>query len=410
MRQIAFLIYFVISIVAWRQLEADSLPAMRRNTDKEWGNYIQALASLTFHTQTWDDQLERKQSNDTKDLMIFSEEEAAHLWMKVARYLNFSPKNDKINQQQARLKQARLDYDQAYDFLNQQNKHKALQAIVKASESLLQLWEEACEEENPSFLDFCRIGAYRPFLSKQLDPHLETNPYISKKIKRNIRPYLIPLGHPMRRNLERIFSSSRATTNEKTLKQAGFEIIAPQRPRSFIIVARHPLLSRYLVKLYLDNTLKQKSHKPSWQWLVLRCQGADKISRIIKDKRIKHFVVAKKWIYCLPPEPSPPQDDAHTRHLAILLVKDMNLVHNEVNLYAWSHSITTEHLEELYMIISRARGSSYRPDNINYTKQKKFAFIDTEYPSHGPDYKRIRPYLNREMRDYWDKLVKRGGF
>jgi hypothetical protein len=87
----------------------------------------------------------------------------------------------------------------------------------------------------------------------------------------------------------------------------------------------------------------------------------------------------------------------------------MNLTSKAQNLAAWKSLITGEHLKELYKIISYAKGSSYRPDNITYSVDGKFAFIDTEYPKAHPDYKSIRKYLSREMQAEWDKIVKNGG-
>ena len=67
----------------------------------------------------------------------------------------------------------------------------------------------------------------------------------------------------------------------------------------------------------------------------------------------------------------------------VLLVDDMDLVSKQENEVAWKSMITREHLNELYLIITRAGGSSYRPDNIWLTKHGKFAFVDTEYPKNN---------------------------
>lgn len=241
---------------------------------------------------------------------------------------------------------------------------------------------------------------------KRSDSHLEKNPYILDSMKKRIRPYLISSRHPMKKNLDLLFSRKRITRDQETFENAGFDIIA-SRPRSFIIVARHAALPGYLVKVNLDTTLERKRKRESWEWFVFRCEGAKKIREVIKKKKFKHFVVADKWIYCLPPRPSPPKDPSHTRHLVILLAKDMNLVSKKDNLEAWKKNITKSHLKELYTIISHAKGSSYRASNISYTHTGHFAFIDTEYPFEGPDFEGIRPYLNSEMRAYWDKLISK---
>ena len=180
-------------------------------------------------------------------------------------------------------------------------------------------------------------------------------------------------------------------------------------PRSYISVARHPEMPHYLVKVYFDTVLQEKRNRASWEWLVQRCEGVRKVQQVIRDKHIHNFEAAKKWIYCLPPEPSPPKDRLHMRHFALLLVTDMDLVPKELNHFAWKNYITEEHLDELYLIISRAKGSSYRPDNIAYTNKGNFAFIDTEYPAQGPDFRSIRRYLSSEMRAYWDRVVSNGG-
>jgi hypothetical protein len=236
----------------------------------------------------------------------------------------------------------------------------------------------------------------------------EKNPSIPDSIKKEMQPYVIPDTHPMKRRLDAIFLKIRATQDERTFFNCGFTPISI-RPCTHVYVASHSHLPGYLVKVYLDTELRQKMDKPSWKWLVKRCEGATAIRSVIKNKKLKHFIVANKWIYPLPAKPEPPQDQEHTRHLALLLVTDMDLVSAELNLHAWSHFITTEHLDELYAIISRAKGSSYRPDNISYTHAGQFAFIDTEYPAHGPDFKSIRPFLSLDMLAYWDQLVKMGG-
>ncbi len=369
----------------------------------------QPLASLTFCMQSKQEQLDREEGIACceEEKVIFSDEEIHPLFDKVShRFSLFS--GSKIHKEKKKLiKKARDLYDQAKKLIDEKKSHSALQPLEESHQILLQLWEEACEEE--FFFDLEDSLGNRLFLAKKLeDPHLEKNPYIPPKVKRQLRPYLLPLHHPMRPKLDAIFCESRATQNRHTFHEAGFRLIA-RGPRSFINVAKHPLLPHHLVKVYFDNETQRKEKRSSWHWLIYRCQGADKIRKIIKKYEVKHFTVAKKWIYCFPAAPSPPTDIFHTRHFALLLVTDMQLVSRNYNSYAWSHKITQEHLHELYTILSRAKGSSYRPDNIAYTKKGQFAFIDTEYPTRGPDFKRIRPYLNKEMQAYWDQLIKRGG-
>lgn len=236
----------------------------------------------------------------------------------------------------------------------------------------------------------------------------EKNPYLNDMMRNKIRPYILPYHHPARCVLDNIFHHRRAILNDHTLQEAGF-IILHHKPRSFIRIASHPKLPGYLFKIYLDSELREKNYKPGWLWLVARCKGATQLKKVIKAKKSRFFQVPNKWLYPLPPDPSPPKSEEYKRQLVILIVEDMNLVSDEETVDAWKTQITHSHLKELYAIISKAKGSSYRPDNICLSKNGKFSFIDTEYPKQKADYGSIRPFLSPEMRHYWDKLVRQEG-
>lgn len=254
------------------------------------------------------------------------------------------------------------------------------------------------------------LGVIFPLFSNVIsnDPNLENNPYLSEEIKDRIRPYLISFDHPMRPVLDSLFLHKRITVDKKTFQKAGFRIIA-KGPRTYVRVAKHREMPGYLVKVILDTILNEKKDKPSWEWFVQRCEGAKKIRNVIKKNKIKHFIAPKKWIYCLPAEPSPPLDSKHRRHFAIVLTTDMGLASKEENLYAWKNGMTEDHLNELYFILSHVVGSSYRPSNLALTKSGKFAFIDTEYPYDGPNYMRIHRHFSEKMQRYWEELVENGG-
>jgi hypothetical protein len=365
--------------------------------------YVQALASLVFHTQEWQQTLISREP-PCDDQVTFTIEEVTGLWEKVYDTIYHTHNPEQI-QRASRLETAYQFYDKTIHLIDLGLEEEAIATLSTSSKELHLLWEEALELEEKMTIpstDFSQI------LRAKRDPNIEHNRHITSSTEKKMRPYLLPLYHPMRRLLDHLCLKTRVTADEDSFHQAGFITIVT-RPRSYIRVAKHSKMPGYLVKVYLDTVLKEKYHKPSWKWLVLRCEGAEKIRNIIRYRQINNFVVANKWIYCLPPKPSPPQSSQYMRHLALLLVTDMNLVPKKQNIDAWKSKITKKHLEELHTIISRAKGSSYRADNIAYTKQGQFAFIDTEYPSKGPDFNSIRHYLNPKMRDYWDQLVKNGG-
>ncbi len=231
--------------------------------------------------------------------------------------------------------------------------------------------------------------------------------FIDNDIKKEMRRYIIPEDHPLKEKLDRIFKSSRVTRDIEAFQDAGFSIIS-KRPRSFVYVARHPLLKNFVIKAYMDSELREKGGIPGWKWLVQRCLGARKIEYVIAKRRYRYFRVAQKWIYPLPPVPVTPDDGEHVQQLALLVATDMELTSMKENLRAWHDEITKDHLRELYGILKVAKGGSYRPDNIHYTKSGVFAFIDTEYPSNGPDFKSIKKFLSPEMLEYWNELIENG--
>jgi hypothetical protein len=219
---------------------------------------------------------------------------------------------------------------------------------------------------------------------------------------RPLKRHILPANHPGKPVLDAIFLSERATKNASTFRASGF-ITLFRQSRSFIRVARHPSLPGYLLKVYLDSEHRQKGKKAGWEWLLRRCEGAEKIRRILVKNGIKYFQVPEKWLYPLPFH----CESTSSNQPFILLVEDMHLVSREENNLAWKSLITKEHLDELYLIITRAGGSSYRPANIWLTRYGKFAFIDTEYPTQKCDYNSISSYLSPEMRNYWEHLIRR---
>lgn len=362
-------------------------------TTTEGERYTQALASLLSNVHDLE-----AGSVSIEDQILFSDDDMTHLWNKAELYLQSMGSVHRLS----KLTQAQASYE----------RYKQVEGAPKESlalciNDLTTLWEEAIESEQEiqPAINLLEVTARS---KESNDPNLEKNPFLPKKAKKKMRPYLVPHRHPMRSFLDSVCLKKRITVDKETFEAEGFHVFST-RPRSYISVARHPEMQGYLVKVYFDTVLKNKRGQESWEWLVLRCEGAEKVRDVIEKKRIKHFAVAKKWIYCLPAHPSPPRDFQHKRHFAMLLVTDMDLAPDSVNYHAWKNYITEEHLDELYLIISRAKGSSYRPDNISYSNKGNFAFIDTEYPSNGPDFKSIRSHLNSDMRRYWDHLIRNGG-
>lgn len=235
-------------------------------------------------------------------------------------------------------------------------------------------------------------------------PHLQNNPAIDQSMAKMIEPYLLPLNHPAKKSLDTIFESSRAIKDEPSFKKAGFETLFYQNIHSFIRVAKHNALSGFLVKVYLDSESNERA-KQGWKHLKNRCEGAACVRQLIKSKKIKNFIVPDKWLYVLPINQSPANKDQPV----ILVVSKMNIVSKDKTAEAWRTKATTKHLDELYCVLSHGLGSSGLVDNVPYTKEHLFTFLDTEQSKKTPNYDKPRHFFSNQMRIYWDKLVKTGG-
>lgn len=237
------------------------------------------------------------------------------------------------------------------------------------------------------------------FCSLQADyPNYRQNPYLTKEIRKNIKPYLIPLEHPAKAILDALFSS-RVLQNEQTLAEAGFITIFSQET-SFVKVVKHPCLEGYLLKLYLDNETRLKKETPGWEWLANRCKGAERIRKIIAKKKIKHFEVPDKYIYIPPPFYS----EGPICQPIILLVTDMKILNRNDTKWAWKHYANYEVLDELHYILSKGCGSRLLSQNVPFTESGKFAFIDTEYPKRKISLNKATNYFSDEMQAYWNSL------
>lgn len=209
-----------------------------------------------------------------------------------------------------------------------------------------------------------------------------------------VKKYLLPTGHYLKPLLDQIFIHPNILSNESTLKSAGFSLLFKQS--SGMIIASHPLLKGYLIKLYPYSV-----NKTNFKWMLDRCEGAENIRTLIKEKNLKYFEVPDKWIYCFPGSP--------IEGGGVLVVTNMNLVTKEESKRAWKNKITPAHLEELFCILCHGFASCYLPYNIPYTKNGKFACIDTEYPKRKHHLEKPRGHFSDEMRLHWDHLVKSGG-
>jgi len=213
---------------------------------------------------------------------------------------------------------------------------------------------------------------------------------------------LLPSDHSAARIIEALFRRFAVIESEALFLEAGFNILS-KRGRSLMRVATHPMVTGYVFKVFFVDELpcvREKSR--GWGGFIRRCDQAERIRRLIEEHAFQYFKVPRKWLFHAPHHPACRPDDQPM----ILVAEFQDLLPRADNEHAWSHSITEDHLDELYAVISRAGGASYRPDNIALTTDGRFAFIDTEHSSGQHDYESIVPYLSGEMRRYWSNLIK----
>jgi len=217
---------------------------------------------------------------------------------------------------------------------------------------------------------------------------------VDYRSKEHLDRYLMPLDHPVRGFLERVFSTPGVTDSLDSIKALGFQIILSMPQHA--VIMQHPSAPGYIFKIYPDSQSETEEGISSAEWFLRRCEGASKIRALIQKKGIRHFVVPDKWLYLLP----------HAKHHRLLLVAtDMNLVTKAETEAAWRQSITRDHLYEFYAIVSAGYGSVELVDNVPYTKEGTFAFIDTEKLKRRHDLSKVKKHLSKEMRHYWQMLL-----
>lgn len=242
---------------------------------------------------------------------------------------------------------------------------------------------------------------YSPLCLSKNYPY-KHNSHVSEEVWERLKPYFLPIHHPIKKRLDKIFKKHRVILSQEAFEKAGFQ--AKIRKADNIVVGRHPECPKYLFKVYFDTHLFSE-----WEHLLKRIEGALAIQECIKDHHFTHFCIPKKWIYPLPEEPPPPEKSGYYRKNFILVVEEMDLLSKKENLDAFKNEITPEMLTELYLIISQeGLIDSIYPDNIPFTKKGKLAFIDTEhrYPGALVKFKVLGRYLSSDNKKIWKSLYK----
>lgn len=223
---------------------------------------------------------------------------------------------------------------------------------------------------------------------------------VSDDVWSSVAPYLLPQNDKLKIKLDKIFKK-RASGGMSSLKKAGFTNIIHQK-WTRLIVAKHPDLKGYIVKLYLD---RQHYHRgiPEHYFWIRRCMGSEIIrTEINQNNWQKLFKVPRKWIYPLPPTPLPTRDGP-AKHF-ILVEDDMDIYPQDRNNHLWgSRHVTKELLDALFYIIQKhGFYDCAKPDNIPFSKDGRIAFVDTQSFHRWPvAFDKLVWYLQPKMAEYW---------
>lgn len=320
---------------------------------------LYALSSLNCHIK----QKLAKKSSSNHDSIPFTDADVALLWHRA------------YNSSQANIvRKAERCYQKSLELPNEIDSHILLD---KAKRLIDKAW-------------------------KKLNPHISS---VLAKGSEN-QHFLLPGDHWLKSRLDSVFYQWNFIQNQQLFEKAGFVTLCKRT--SSMIVAKHHKIPGYLVKIYLQSD----KEKQTWKWMINRCLGAENIRNLIKAKKLRYFTVPDKWIYVLPNSEINTEDlliSADETAPGLLVATHVDIVDLEASKRAWKTVVTRRHLRELYCILSHGFASCYLPQNIPYTKQKKFSCLDTEYPHRQHRLQCIGSKLSDEMRAYWEHLVRTGG-
>lgn len=231
------------------------------------------------------------------------------------------------------------------------------------------------------------------------------NPHVPLELWMQLKPYFLPVDHPIKNKLDHLFHQNRRITlSEENFVAAGFSITRPNRPINAIVTG-HKKLKGYLVKVYLDSQIAI----PEWQMWLKRIQGTEVIHACLKKHNYNEFVLPQKWIYPLPAEPSPSSNDSFHRKNFILVVEDMHILDHKENEKAYKQKMTRQLLEALYTVLTECQLTDcIYIGNMPFTRDGQIAFIDTELFYNGiPKLGRLKKYLSTPMQNHLERLMQK---
>lgn len=229
------------------------------------------------------------------------------------------------------------------------------------------------------------------------------HPNVDCGVWEKLKPYFLPLNHPIKSTLDHIFESGQVILNREKFVSAGFKASSQKKPGN-LVVGLHPHLRGFLVKAYFDH-----QDVCEWDNYLKRVMGAQSLQRCIQNHGYeKKFKVPKKWIYPLPLKSLLSHNPLSYQKNFVLIVEDMEILNDKENKRIFKNQMTPLTLDRLYEIITEEGliDSVFR-DNIPYNKFGKICFIDTEHHHLWPiNYYHLKGTLSFEMGRYWETITQ----
>lgn len=223
-----------------------------------------------------------------------------------------------------------------------------------------------------------------------------------------VQGYLMPDNHPCKPTLDRLASKVRFIQNPQTMKRSGFSRGERVGHWSRVCASPHVDMPKYYFKVYCDNEIYIKY---DWKRWIHRCQGAKLIDQCIKRNNLQSlFKVPRKWIYCLPKDPSPPNNENYLRKNFILVCDNMRICDHSENEKKYKKNMDRTRLEGMYRILQECGlYDSVYCFNMPFNKEGYICIIDTEYWHKWPvPFDRLLKCFSKENKKYWEKITKSG--
>ncbi len=220
-------------------------------------------------------------------------------------------------------------------------------------------------------------------------------PSFSEEAWLDAQPYLLPMNHPLKAKLDKLFKTH-ITQNSASLKKAGFEQ-SKARNWSHTIVSKNDKLKGYYFKLFTDD----QRNIDSYGILKKRIIGAKRLQHAIdRHGHQKLFKVPLKWLYLIPNYSSP--------NYFILIAEDCHLISSEGNLARWKNVNDPNLLTVLYTLIKEeGLSDSIYPINLPFNMSGQICFIDTEHNQEWPvRFEKLTPFFSTKMQKHWVSLIQ----